>query len=79
MLSILEPTIEFLDLLVETVSAAATVGLSTGITPVLPDASKLVLTLVMYIGRLGPLTAATIWTIKQESALSYSSESITIG
>ncbi|MBQ2731273.1 MAG: H(+)-transporting ATPase [Clostridia bacterium] len=78
-LSILEPTIEFLDLLVETVSAAATVGLSTGITPVLSDASKLVLTLVMYIGRLGPLTAATIWTIKQESALSYSSESITIG
>ncbi len=79
LLCILEPQIPFLDLLYEVVSAGATVGLSTGITASLSTASKLVLTLVMYIGRLGPLTAATIWTIKQESTLSYSSEPITIG
>lgn len=79
LLCFLEPEIPFMDLLFETVSAGATVGLSTGITPTLCDGAKIVLTLVMYIGRLGPLTAATVWTIKQESALSYSTESITIG
>lgn len=79
LLCVLEPSIPFLDLLVEVVSAAATVGLSTGITATLSIPSKLILTLVMYIGRLGPLSAATIWSIRAESALSYSEESITIG
>lgn len=40
----------------ESVSAFATVGLSTGITPGLSVAGKLILTLSMFIGRLGPLT-----------------------
>jgi Trk-type K+ transport system membrane component len=34
------------------------VGLSTGITPVLTDAGKIVLMGLMFLGRLGPLTAA---------------------
>ena len=78
-LCIFEPNTDFLDLLVEVVSSAATVGFSTGITASLSIPSKIVLTLVMYVGRLGPLTAATIWSIREESALSYSEESITIG
>jgi trk system potassium uptake protein TrkH len=41
----------------ETMSALATVGLSTGITPSLTDAGKLLLSAVMFFGRLGPLTA----------------------
>jgi trk system potassium uptake protein TrkH len=41
----------------ETMSALATVGVSTGITPDLTTAGKLVLCLTMFIGRLGPLTA----------------------
>jgi Trk-type K+ transport system membrane component len=44
--------------LFEVVSAAATVGLSTGITPHLPEAGQLVLVLLMYVGRIGAITAA---------------------
>jgi trk system potassium uptake protein TrkH len=40
----------------DVVSAFGTVGLSTGITPRLQPSSWLVLTLVMFIGRVGPLT-----------------------
>jgi trk system potassium uptake protein TrkH len=46
----------FLPVLFETTSAFGTVGLTTGITPNLSDASLLVITLTMFVGRLGPLT-----------------------
>ena len=42
--------------LFEAVSAFGTVGLSTGITPELPDPARLVLVATMFAGRLGPLT-----------------------
>lgn len=48
----------FLEYLFEVVSAFGTVGLSTGVTPTLNDLSKLLITLLMFIGRLGPLTIA---------------------
>jgi trk system potassium uptake protein TrkH len=48
----------FLDLLFEAVSAFGTVGLSTGITPLLSIPGKLSIILLMYVGRLGPLTLA---------------------
>lgn len=48
----------FLQLMFETVSAFATVGLSTGITPSLSAAGKLVLMMLMFVGRVGPLTVA---------------------
>lgn len=48
----------FLELLFEAVSAFGTVGLSTGITSALQDTSKIVLILLMYIGRVGPLLLA---------------------
>jgi trk system potassium uptake protein TrkH len=44
------------EVLFESVSAFGTVGLSTGITPNLPEPALLVLVLVMFAGRLGPLT-----------------------
>ncbi|MGC4065177.1 MAG: potassium transporter TrkG [Polyangiaceae bacterium] len=47
-----------LRLLFETISALATVGLSTGITPELSTAGKLIIALAMYLGRIGPLTLA---------------------
>jgi trk system potassium uptake protein TrkH len=47
----------FIALMFEAMSALATVGLSTGITPELDDLSKLVLCATMFVGRLGPLTA----------------------
>lgn len=45
----------FLPVLFEIVSAFGTVGLSMNFTPVLPDSVKLVLVLLMFGGRLGPL------------------------
>lgn len=48
----------FLTLMFETMSALATCGLSAGITPSLSTAGKLVLCVTMFVGRLGPLTAA---------------------
>lgn len=46
---------DIIALLFETVSALGTVGLSTGLTAQLTPASKLVLIVLMFIGRLGPL------------------------
>lgn len=48
----------FQKLLFETVSAFGTVGLSTGITSTLKVISRLVIILLMFTGRLGPLTLA---------------------
>ncbi len=49
---------EFLDILFEVVSAAGTVGLSTGITGSLTGIGKLLIIVTMLIGRVGPLAAA---------------------
>lgn len=79
MISILEPQYTFIQILFEVVSAFGTVGLSTGITPDLSVLSKLIIIFTMFIGRLGPLTIATIWIFKPLSNVTYSEESITIG
>ncbi|HKH07370.1 MAG TPA: TrkH family potassium uptake protein [Agromyces sp.] len=55
--------------LFEAVSAFATVGLSTGITAGLPDAAKLVLVLLMFAGRLGPLTLGTAIALRDRRIL----------
>lgn len=78
-LTIFEPKTEFLKLLFETVSAFGTVGLSTGITPKLTDMSKLVLIFTMYIGRLGPLTVASLWITSPNSQVSRAEETVAIG
>lgn len=49
---------DFMDLVFEHVSAASTVGLSTGVTPELSSAGKFVLIVAMFIGRVGTLTLA---------------------
>lgn len=51
-----EPDQSFLAIVYEATSAFGTVGLSMGITPFLSVAGKLAITLLMYIGRVGPLT-----------------------
>ena len=78
-LCILEPDLSLMQLLFEVTSAFGTVGLSTGITPNLCDASKLIVTLIMFIGRLGALTMITIWINRPEQQARYTEESITIG
>jgi trk system potassium uptake protein len=51
-----EPDKSFLSLLFEVVSAFGTVGLSLGVTPFLSAFGKLCLVIMMYLGRVGPLT-----------------------
>ncbi len=57
-LSLIEPHIPIMNILFEEVSAFATVGLSTGITAQLSDASKVILIISMFVGRVGILTLA---------------------
>ena len=57
------------DALFESVSAFATVGLSTGITASLPPAGQVVLVIVMFVGRLGPITFATAMALRQREIL----------
>ena len=57
-LTILEPSMNLLELAFEEVSAFCTVGLSTGITADLGTGSKVILMLSMLVGRVGTLTLA---------------------
>ncbi|MFZ3403497.1 TrkH family potassium uptake protein [Aeromonas salmonicida] len=63
----------------ETVSAFATVGLSTGITASLSEPGKLILVLVMICGRLGPLTLAFMLARPSETRIKYPEESVYTG
>ena len=79
LLCVLEPDLTLMQLLFEDVSAFGTVGLSTGITPDLLDASKLILILTMYTGRVGAFTLLSIWVERPEPSARYTEEAITIG
>ena len=59
----------FLDILFDTTSAVATVGLSVGITPELTPFAKLMFCAAMFIGRLGPLTLAYALNKRRSSTL----------
>ncbi len=73
----------FMDLLFETASGAGTVGVSTGITPHLTSAGKVVLILCMFLGRLGPTTVAIALTYRHQGAgmgaASFPKEKVIIG
>jgi trk system potassium uptake protein TrkH len=77
-----EPGSPALDLLFEATSATGTVGLTTGLTPSLSAAGKLVITLCMFIGRLSPLTLAVALTGRMAAnpdLLAYPDETIISG
>ncbi len=76
---ILEPGVRLIDALFEITSAFGTVGLSTGITGNLCDSSKLLSILIMYIGRLGPLTVASLWYFTKGERVRYPDGDIAIG
>ena len=77
--ALLEPTIGLIDILVEVTSLFGTVGLSTGITPTLGIGAKILSIIIMYIGRLGPLTIASVWYFTQGDRFSYPEGNISIG
>lgn len=79
LLCIMEPEYSFIQLLFEEVSAFGTVGLSTGITPELGSAAKLVLIITMFAGRVGMFTLLSIWIDRPAPNAHYTEESVTIG
>jgi trk system potassium uptake protein TrkH len=67
-------------LLFEVVSALSTVGLTTGITPTLAPGGKLLVIVLMFVGRLGPLTVAMAIARKQPGpAVRLAEEPLMIG
>lgn len=71
---------DFLDTLYEMTSAIATVGLSRGLTGALSPAGKLIVTLTMYLGRIGPITLALVFNSRTPSdAVSYADSKVIIG
>ena len=51
-----------------------------GLTPSLTDAGKVIIIVVMFIGRIGPLTMALALGERQESArFAYPSERVMVG
>lgn len=67
-LSITENKESLLDLLYEVTSAIATVGITTGVTQRLSSAGKVIILILMYVGRVGPLTVALSITSKRKKA-----------
>jgi trk system potassium uptake protein TrkH len=70
---------KFLELFFEVVSAFGTVGLSTGVTEGLSIAGKLIITFVMFVGRLGPLVIALAVSRRGAPHYHYADEPIMIG
>ena len=56
-----------IDILFETVSATATVGLSRNLTSSLDTFGKLIITATMYLGRVGPISLAVAFTLRKEN------------
>jgi len=68
-----------MSILFEVVSAFGTVGLTTGITSALSPLSKIILVLLMFTGRIGPLTIAVSITEKDRQLVKYPEENISVG
>ncbi len=81
-LSLTEKEASFLDIFFETTSAFGTVGLSRGLTPNLSVLGRLIITLTMFAGRVGPLTMAFAFAKKQreyKGTYRYPEERILVG
>ena len=76
---VMEPEIGLMGALFEITSAFGTVGLSTGITTGLGVGAKLLSILIMYIGRLGPLTVASLWYFSRGERVSFPEGNLAIG
>ncbi len=72
--------LHWLAIIFEAVSAFGTVGLSTGITPLLTTAGKAIIIVLMFVGRLGPLCLAMhLAQPAQPARITYPREDLTVG
>ena len=79
MLLLVEP-FSFEKIVFEALSAFGTVGLSTGITSSLSPLGRIMITLLMYVGRIGPLTMIYAFAIRsRKTNINYAEETIAIG
>ncbi|MGV3722396.1 MAG: TrkH family potassium uptake protein [Actinomycetota bacterium] len=70
----------FIRIQFEAMSAFGTVGISTGITHLMSETGRLVLILLMFIGRLGPVTLANAWIRpRSEPNRHYPTEKVPLG
>jgi trk system potassium uptake protein TrkH len=80
LIAISDPQLAFIQILLEVVSAFATVGLSTGITASISTFAKLVLIATMYIGRVGVLLLmSAILGNPSPSIIRYPEENLLVG
>ena len=71
---------DFIDTFDEMASAIATVGVSRGLTGELNPIGKLIVTLAMYLGRIGPITLALVFNSRQPAGnVSYAESKVIIG
>ena len=70
----------FIDILFETVSALGTVGITTGITPYLSPVGRIIITIAMFMGRIGPITIVIALARKQkQNQIQYAEEQVIVG
>ena len=70
-----------IDVLYETVSATATVGLTRALTPTLNTVGKLIIIATMYLGRIGPISLAVAFTVgaNRANVIENPTEDINVG
>ena len=69
----------FMEVAFEAFSAFGTVGLSAGLTPHLSTLGKLLIVVLMFVGRIGPLTLAALFTERKKRPLRYPEENVLVG
>ena len=69
----------FLELAFEATSAFGTVGLSMGVTPHLSTTGRLLVTVLMFVGRIGPLTMASMLAARKPYGFRYAQEDVLVG
>ncbi len=70
----------FVEYLFETISAFGTVGLSMSVTPTLNDFQKIATILIMFAGRVGPLTLAFSLSRRMlKTTITYAEEGVMVG
>ncbi|MBD2347062.1 TrkH family potassium uptake protein [Anabaena subtropica] len=80
LISLTDPKLDFIQILFEVVSAFATVGLSTGITGTVSTAAKLILIIIMYVGRVGVLLLmAAVLGDPKPTRIHYPEENLLVG